>query len=431
QYTTTETQLAEKNNAFKQAHSTGEMIKLSSEISTLQSKQFENLTTQNSLTLQSLTLLNDKNALYPAFEPYQPTVKKQYASYLAHFSCQDWSMYKHTQADLYLLIPKTYEERALKNFSLKNDPKTPTTVTSRELTLGLAVDHADMLAPLQSEKDLFSELKKTWETITMKILGKVDTLAYLYFKNRPVAVDALKNFFIVGKGNEYGYWNIYLIGHGWYSRTQYMQKAQENGNNQDPRATIAGLPSRDFFKVLSFCAHDIQTASLYYVTCFGGGYHQDLVARSLHQINEEKQLKNIEKNFLAATPVDFMVISGALTDAVTWNTLIMPAMLADFSVKKPLFDFTNYFAGMRTFFEKTVALATLTKVTQELLEKQTKPDHKIQSPEQKKERVSRLFKLYIKHENLLKETLSYLSPWQQMGVDDLHGIAGVPSLWYP
>jgi hypothetical protein len=63
--------------------------------------------------------------------------------------------------------------------------------------------------------------------------------------------------------------------------------------------------------------------------------------------------------------------------------------------------------------------------------KQLPEDQEKQSPEQQEARVARLYKLYVQHEELLKEALACLTPWQLTGVEDLHSIAGVPSLWYP
>lgn len=257
-------------------------------------------------------------------QKYEKNIFFDFICYKTEFNQDNWICKKNDK--LILLIPKNYYKKIksevpkkfydfinykeipadtdIINIITKNKNK----ISIQELLLGIKFD---------SLKDYNNPLE-TFENNQNK----------QYFKN----IDPIKNLFItrndlIDKKNPDSYkyelllfdWFIYLDGHG---SPIVFDKPKLNIEKikKDPRlwGFICGIEAKPFYDLLKFFNYQINTKLLFYNTCFGAGMHADII--SSLGVPEDKQFKEI------ILDVNYIIISGALTDSVTSSQYIFYKM---------------------------------------------------------------------------------------------------------
>jgi len=276
-------------------------------------------------------------------EPACPPTDENSESMFVH-----WMMYKHSRADLYLLVPRDYqfeqekcwklwlqsseidEEKLLSDFRIMaGDPA----ITSPELIIGFPINHPAILQPIISRQELMHHLDTAWSGHVQKFMKSHElTCDLMFLFEGRVDLDALKQMFTMSLLNRQpslsqthrhalGLFCIYMNGHGWYARQSRMLAHQ-----LDPYNNCAGLTAQQWQDFLHFAS---ETAwYLHYVTCYGGG----------HTLASTRALLNRDNSQL-------LVSCGALTDATT-----MPSLYN--------LDYQTFFARLRDYFVQTRASTT-------------------------------------------------------------------------
>ncbi len=213
---------------------------------------------------QSIEIINSISQLFNELNNALIKLQSSIPNYLNNkfytmfiFNLNEWHIYKHAQAPLYLLIPKIYEEQTKKEYeahkaSLKElekkraeleqmkatmpeaeykkqlemlelvsvapkerktegETKAVKEYSAREMALGLKVDHANLLTPLTftTPNDLLNFIARDFDQKAGMAVFLAEPPAFAYKE--------LKQFFVEGRSSEFGSWLIYMGGHGIYA----------------------------------------------------------------------------------------------------------------------------------------------------------------------------------------------------------------------
>jgi len=223
-------------------------------------------------------------------------------------------VFKHKQADLYLIIPKNYLENQRKellaqlnlkglgpNFFNEAHILDDKELSLDEIACGFVINHNHILESINSEKVLLAYLCK-WETCTQKIATSTELLAsitaqFLYNQVNPDNCQELfvHNLFTSKKieldpeiQKVLGKFTLYIDGHGYFTRESYART-----HMADKYAHIAGFSKQDFEHFWSF----IEPISWYIhcCTCFGNGYNNSFINSALHK-TETEQVNNFSNS---------------------------------------------------------------------------------------------------------------------------------------
>ncbi|MCX5922701.1 MAG: hypothetical protein NTX86_05250 [Candidatus Dependentiae bacterium] len=208
----------------------------------------------------------------------EETIKKIKNKFLQECAT-DWTIYKTNDKSFYLFIPKTYDSQK-----------------DRE-DLGFNLKNLEEFTP----SDQAIDVRKTIDLTSLQSMFTYKT--------------AYKNM------EDAGMWNIYLIGHGMYSKT--LETAINKGllpnqiNTLSPEghsdSTIAGLGLSRFGILLRFFIQAINTNFLHYISCYAGGYNTLLANMATIVNNQGVTLSN--------TTPDFFISMGSIgEDLVTFHT---------------------------------------------------------------------------------------------------------------
>ncbi len=289
-----------------------------------------------------------------------------------NFDFDEWDIYKHNTAELYLLIPKNYRSQFAKT-------------DQRQTHLGFNINDNKILTKITTIQKLESILSATWDSKSAQRFATSATLSNIFSSAFPeyqtINLDALESFFTANSGP----WNIYLSGHGLYSDMGDAEKGLETS-----AGWIAGLTNKQFAHFLKFISQ-LNTLSLTISTCYGGGYNLSMTSKYMQILKEKKIVDKQEAKIINESGVKNIIISTAITDATTSGPALTASTLTRFLHARYILDFNN-------FFKTLDGLATT-----------------------KKDRL----------DQLLTDALRYIADWQGDGDEDLHGISGVPSVWYP
>lgn len=254
--------------------------------------------------------------------------------WLTKVDSSQWTL-KQANNDVYVLIPKKYEQERIKIFSKQK--KIESSLSSEQLALGLHT-----LAVLQNPFDPDKHPQESRAVGTLsKVLEKIfitqETIAKRYYSNEKVshmqkeAAQELVGTLAVP-------WYFYLDGHGSYTAFGYSY--------------IAGMPEETFKELLQFFNTKITTQLLFYTTCFSGGQH-------LREPYEQKVMypplaKGAPfREATSASLFNYSIIATSLIYAPTYG--VSPGLVVPFSLAtKPSFNqyfdiffprIANYFAG--------------------------------------------------------------------------------------
>ncbi len=261
------------------------------------------------------------------------TLNKKYCLRLLDLS--NWSKYQVVNTDFYILIPHKYEQ-ALHNQWKQIKGKRKKTIqemmskiqsTERELMLGLYIDHADLVKKILNQKELINLLQNNWGKKQPKIPAKLEGLFNL------------KKIFIPGK-HDLGTWNIFWTGHG--EESTLMRE-------QNKKAQIAGIDLNQFKDFLSFLYNNISTSFVYWITCFGGGYHLDGATKILRHLENIRLVEEAERGVLDSVPSGFIAASGSLTDSAVWAAGIFFDYVVQCSEKTSFINFNTFFDTLYKF----------------------------------------------------------------------------------
>lgn len=140
--------------------------------------------------------------------PFRTDIDFDFVAYKTQFDPNEWSVY-HIPHFMYLLVPKGYEEKIYPPTSgMKDVPAFPN-VTSRELRLGLKVDHLQKVAdPLKLPEKSVSKKQEaaTKEADIGNIFVTRNDLGLLRSHSTIKAPESNESYL--------GAWNIYATGHG-------------------------------------------------------------------------------------------------------------------------------------------------------------------------------------------------------------------------
>lgn len=188
-----------------------------------------------------------------------------------------WDFYKTVRDDIYLLVPKKYSQNSS---DVKFSSEALKAFSKEALSIGFKIDKEDIF-----EKVYIDQINET-----------------LYLKkptrNQKVNIDVFKSIFITQDDLDYfkqekfapfkrheqinktiGIWNIYLSGHGMYSKNYLSGLGSEVGSKEKSEicnaedAEIAGMSLQNFRDLISYFDSDINVNFLYYISCYAGGYN--------------------------------------------------------------------------------------------------------------------------------------------------------------
>lgn len=156
------------------------------------------------------TPLNSIKVFEPELQPDHPLrrdIDFDFVSYKTAFDPAKWSVY-HIPDFAYLLIPRAYEEQLEKNTDTKKLPSM-STITRRELLLGLKVDHLTKVSdPLKVPDTVISskQADATDKADLKHIFVTRQDLGLLAPQRNLKAPEWYENYL--------GAWNVYATGHG-------------------------------------------------------------------------------------------------------------------------------------------------------------------------------------------------------------------------
>lgn len=160
----------------------------------------------------------------------------------ASFTVNDWHLYKHVHAPIYLLIPKTYATRTEKEWAQYHVSATEQETkeyTPRERALGLTVDHAAIMQPLPATiADAEHLLKFIFDNLSTK--AGLDAL--FADESAPFQLPALQQCFVLGRQADRGFWNIFMSGHGFYQKkSNEVVRKEAREKEQKAKLVLAKL----------------------------------------------------------------------------------------------------------------------------------------------------------------------------------------------
>lgn len=156
----------------------------------------------------------------------------------ASFTLNDWYLYKHAQAPIYLLIPKTYVTRTEKEWAQYHVSPTEQETkeyTTKEQALGLMVDHAAIMRLLPATITTPEHLMKF---VFDNLRTKAGLDALFADESIPFQLPALQQCFVPGRQASRGFWNIFLTGHGFYEKKSTAAQRKEI-REREKKATLA------------------------------------------------------------------------------------------------------------------------------------------------------------------------------------------------
>lgn len=283
------------------------------------------------------------------------------------FVLDQWNMYKHPQANLFLLIPKNYQKKQEDAFgsydSLSSHLKTK--YTKSELATGFAFKEQRFI-PIHNLIDLKIDLKPC-NSMACQIKSSLVYAGAYYFLTgkyplKRASSEQLMQCFVSDPQGQIGKWNILLGGHGFFASKNYKNHYQRDivklsrvlGLERD---TIAGLSVPQFYSLLTLLNKDIKTNTFYYQTCYGGDYHLDMIIRYAALRDDKiQQMEDIEKQ---PEGFNYGIISGALTDQETEGSF---ALYYDLKLSV---NYEKYFASVSVPIEK-LTIDDLKKGCQEI-----------------------------------------------------------------
>ncbi len=225
--------------------------------------------------------------------------------HIAELSDSEWYFYKVKKDDIYLLIPKDYLKIALEQCDSCEFTKTlPKSLSKEEVVTGFLINNTDIL-----EKVGIETIKKT-------------SLGSEVVKNNKINIDDLKSIFVNREylskivkesipfqknkilNNLIGAWNIYLVGHGSYSK-DYLKSFESGLEQNEEGVVITGLDIDQFKELIRFFDLSINVNFLYYLSCYAGGYN--IMLPYLYR----ESTKVVKQQF-----PKFTVVVASITDAV-------------------------------------------------------------------------------------------------------------------
>lgn len=350
------------------------------------------------ISKKKIVHISDNQKLHDAFmEIWQaPQGNKIINHYLyAHtnFKFEEWDVYKHNAAELYLLIPKDYDLKIWHPIAQKEkeiiELAVKLQITQQEAILGLNVGRAKIVTKIKSLKELESTLSATWDSPSMKRFGRSAALDFIFSKAFPeyhtINLEALESFFVADKRLPW-FWNIYLGGHGLHAESIDSKKQLEQTSGH-----VAGLTNSQFANFLKFIIQKINTTFLEISTCYAGGYNLSLIAQYGNMLQEKNKTDKEEAKIIQESNAKNIFVSSAIADSPTFGSAVGLEQLYEFTQTGQLLPFKQYFNALHQL-------------------KNVQPNNL---------------------DEKLKEILSLIMDWQARGNEDLHGISGVPSVWYP
>jgi hypothetical protein len=286
-------------------------------------------------TIEFDTFLAETRLLDLEFDKLQDATEKLNPLFIKpSFNSQEWEIYKHTNADIYLLIPLAYKTRIQKKWDTLASPALDAElqrlkISSNELMLGLRTENK-VLKKLASAQELEKELNSRWGGLFGRIRASNPF--------EKINSTAIKEIFVSDKSPYAGYWNIFMNGHGWLSRSTYAE-------GEDPRAQIANLDLKQFQDFLSFLDRKVSTVSLFVASCFLGGTHTKSIGKYLKTIEESREAETIVDR---AKP-NYMVIVSGISD-ISVGTSTDLKFLAQLDPAIGTYNFKHYFEELESLF---------------------------------------------------------------------------------
>lgn len=194
------------------------IIKLSGHTMELQTAAFNDY--MNTMELQRLTI--EVETLKTTLE-----VREKESVLFYHdvsFNMTEWHVYKHAQASVYILIPKTYVtlvEKEWGQYHTSTPEQESKEYTPHERALGLMVDHPAIMQPLPAT--LTHE--QFHDFIFDRLTAKVGIAALFLDESIVFPLSAFQQCLVPLKQPDSGAWNIFLNGHGLYQ--EIVSPAQE------------------------------------------------------------------------------------------------------------------------------------------------------------------------------------------------------------
>ncbi len=189
----------------------------------------------------------------------------------------DWYCYDHPEADIMLFIPKGYAAQFTDASSKNND---------------------DILKECGFNPTHLKKIDRFSPDILFQYLKDKS-----HKKPKLPTIIALESLFLIPSRPNPRTWNIYLAGHG---NTDY---------------SIAGLYKSNFLQLLSVL-QKINCSFLHYVTCYAGGFNQNMV---------KDQLSDLKVNFIVSTQ--------GINESLTYGAFFGSPYITDF------FKMTEFFFG--------------------------------------------------------------------------------------
>jgi len=198
---------------------------------------------------------------------------------------ENW-LIKNVNRDFYLLIPKKYISKLdIKTNDILYKPNLRSIYTDIEIKLGLKINHLKdvNIHEIDITDNKMINYQKTYNKNFLKAINKI--------------------FITKSNSNQFIHkWAFYCSGHGASKdygkivlpqlqnlRDYYMQNNQnklkdldldinyfnyyDNNSNNRSEGSIINIDKQDFTSFLNFLNDEIETAFLYYSTCFSGGSH--------------------------------------------------------------------------------------------------------------------------------------------------------------
>lgn len=256
------------------------------------------------------------------------------------FRFENWLIFKHIHAELYILVPKNYVagmqemwQEWLKDQTLDASQflselryvSGDSRLTEQEVILGLAIDHNDIVGRIENQEDLMLALNQAWSGKIQRFLKSHELTCDLLYLLDSTVVDLnsfkelftkylFKNYPLLDPTykNALGLFAIYMNGHGWRPSLSSI-----NQNQVDRYHYCAGLNIHQWQEFLTF-ASDVAWY-LHYVTCYGGG-----------------QTAEVTRKHLQESDSHLMVSSGSLTDTMTYASAYS-------------LDFCSFFQNLRWY----------------------------------------------------------------------------------
>lgn len=219
-----------------------------------------------------------------------------------------WHVYASQDQSMVLCIPNDGEyQRHLEKCNDFSAGGTIKNISDGQLLLGIKLD-------LKSDKEIT-------QSSSLSIKNTLNDLA-VYLREMLITHDDLK-----GWGDTYcNHWDIYLVGHG--------------GKNQ-----IAGMKKEYFPRLLDFLNQQINTRTLFYVSCQAGAH---LNAPYEYRVMDEQRAKDLNFTLISGTTLSLRVGTGFLIKKASYKSKSGSEIdIGSTGSEK----FNDYFSGLNNYFE--------------------------------------------------------------------------------